>query len=89
MPNGPIRSRRRGGLGKLDAGVNVAMTAELRARLDATAERYDVAVGLVARLAIDQGLRGVQDLLRREARRERAAAGDGAPPGAVESTRRL
>ena len=63
--------RRRGaGRDRLDAPLSVAVTADLRARLNAGAERYGVSVSSLARLAIEAGLRTALARVRAEARRE-------------------
>ena len=65
MPEQPDRSRRRGGMVNLDRQVSVAMDATLFARLETIADRYGLARGAVARLAIEQGMRGAAEHLRR------------------------
>ena len=50
--------RRRGGPRLTDKTLNVALGAELRRRIDAAADRYGCAAGMVARYAIEHGMRG-------------------------------
>ena len=70
MPTHPNRSRRRGGVVNLSKQVSVAMDPVLFSRIEATADRYGLARGAVARLAIERGLRDAQEHLRRTARSE-------------------
>ena len=50
--------RRRGGPRLTDRTLNVALGAELYRRIDAAAQRYGCAAGMVARYAIEHGMRG-------------------------------
>ena len=49
-----------------DKTLNVALGAELRRRIDAAADRYGCAAGMVARYAIEHGMRGALQRLQRE-----------------------
>ena len=55
--------RRRGGPRLTDKTLNVALGAELRRRIDAAADRYGCAAGMVARYAIEHG--GLPEVLAR------------------------
>ena len=58
--------RRRGGPRLTDRTLNVALGAELYRRIDAAAQRYGCAAGMVARYAIEHGMRGALQRLQRE-----------------------
>ena len=55
--------RRRGGPRLTDKTLNVALGAELRRRIDAAADRYGCAAGMVARYAIEPA--GLPEVLAR------------------------
>ena len=58
--------RRRGGPRLTDRTLNVALGTELYRRIDAAANRYGCAAGMVARYAIEHGMRGALQRLQRE-----------------------
>ena len=58
--------RRRGGPRLTDRTLNVALGTELYRRIDAAAQRYGCAAGMVARYAIEHGMRGALQRLQRE-----------------------
>ena len=58
--------RRRGGPRLTDRTLNVALGAELYRRIDAAASRYGCAAGMVARYAIEHGMKGALQRLQRE-----------------------
>ena len=49
-----------------DRTLNVALGTELYRRIDAAANRYGCAAGMVARYAIEHGMRGALQRLQRE-----------------------
>ena len=63
-----IRAKRT--LHPLTEGVRVLMTPEMKGRLQAVAERYGLAVGAMARLAVEAGLAPASERLRSAKRRE-------------------
>ncbi len=68
--------RRRGGPRLTDSTLNVALGADLRRRIDGAADRYGCAAGMVARYAIEHGMRGALQRLRRELPPERQSDGN-------------
>ena len=57
---------RRGGPRLTDRTLTVALGSDLYRRLDAAAKRYNCAAGMVARYAIEHGMKGALARLRRE-----------------------
>ena len=59
--------------------MSLHLPVPLIARLDAASEKYSIARGTLARMAVANGLRGVTDKLRREMRPQ-AGPGDARKP---------
>ena len=58
--------RRTGGPRYTDHPLNVGLGAELAGRIEAAAERYNVSKGIVARYALEAGMRAALQRLQRE-----------------------
>lgn len=66
--SGTATVKRRGG--HYPARVSVTLKTETKAAIDRASDRYRLAAGLIAREAIERGLRPALDALRKQARQE-------------------
>lgn len=64
------KRRRRVDGDRLAASLSVSLPEATRERVEALADRYGVALGVVARMAVESGLKAAGEKLRRRAWRD-------------------